>query len=417
MKKTFLFMAAALVVASSAFANGTGPAPTVAQEYVVGTFEASGHVFSGAGWQRYKTQGATVVPNDISGTLPGVIGEYADTSAVTSAGVNREDVFRFFVDEFELDIAKTFGENIRVRADLDFGSETLFSGVRFRSPGNVNVYIEQAYVTANLALGDGLELLVGRFNSPIGYEQNDVVANDTIFRSFIYRALRAKSFTGLKFYYRFSDLFDWALWTANNPLIHDSGDSVFLQTDIPSVGTRFGFHWGDEGKESWLGFGGVWGQDHTNRKSAWSFYGDVDANFWITDDFRISAEAIYRQIDTTVAASRNGKYLGGLANFHYNFSDVWDGTLKYAYTHDINGAHNAGVLVTPVTGAANRTLTGIVAGGAAGQQAHEVALGTNYTITDGARLRLEGGWTYLDPQGATNNQHIFGFAGGFAYEF
>ena len=143
MRKTFLFMAAALVVASGAFANGTGPAPTVAQEYVVGTFEASGHIFTGAGWQRYKTQGATVVPNDISGTLPGVIGEYADTSAITSAGVNREDVFRFFVDEFELDIAKTFGENIRVRADLDFGSETLLYASPALSAINAKLLLEK----------------------------------------------------------------------------------------------------------------------------------------------------------------------------------------------------------------------------------------------------------------------------------
>lgn len=450
MKKIFILaLVAGLSVGSALMANGTGPAPKAVaptQEYVVGGFEASGHIFAGYGWQRFKTNGGlaitngSTVPFDIRGSYPGVLGEYYGTDPITSGavpgGINREDFAKFFLDEIELDIAKTFGENIRVRGDFDFGSAQLFSGPRFNvnsigsngaaaGDSTVGVVVEQAYVTANLGFGDGLELLLGRFNSPLGFESVDTIANDTISRSIIFRAIRPISYTGLKLYYRFNDTFDWAMWGANNPMIHDTGDTVIgAATDVPLAGTRFGFHWGEDSK-SYAAIGGAWGQDHPNVKNGWSWFGSADFNVWVTDDFRIGGEGIVRYIDTitpAVAGALNGKYLGGLANLHYNFSDVWDGTLRYSYVLDSGVAlANTGILVTPLNGAANQTLTGLggvfYAGGAVGQQFHEFVLAANYVITEGAKLRLEGGYTIIDPAFPNNFQHVFGVAGAFGYEF
>ena len=382
-----------------------------AQESVVaGGFEASGHTFIGAGWQKFKTPGGTnAVLNDARGSLPGTIGAYADTNN-QAAGLNKEDVFMFFVDEIELDIAKTFGENVRVQSDLDFGSGSLNSGRRFTSAGNA-VEVEQAFVTANIPLGNGVEFLIGRFNAPIGFESNDVVKNDTISRSVIYRALRPVTFTGAKLYYSVNDMFSWQLYAANPGLVHDGGVS-FQTTDIPSVGSRLGTHWGDEGRRSHIGVNAVWGQDHSNIKNAWSYLGDVDFNWWVSENFALGGEGIYRQINTTTNGQKNGKYYGSLVNMHYDFSDVWDGTFRYAYTHDVNGATPTGALITPVHAqTTTQSLTG------ADQQLHEMVVAGNYTISEGTKFRLEGGYTLIKGAGTTGKQYTFGAAAGFAYEF
>ncbi len=401
MKKLFfLVLSLSLLTSGMSFAE---------EASVAGGFEASGHTFVGAGWQRYKTPGAAAtVAADISGTFPGAIGEYS-----TVPGNNREDEFKFFVDEVELDLAKTLGENIRFRADLDFGSSALNSSTRFANDGTLGadspVILEQAYATTNIAAGNGAEFLIGRFNSPSGFESVDVGENDTISRSIVYRALRPHSYTGAKLYYAFTDAVDFNFWVANNGLVNDRGDGLGLITDIPAVGFRLGYGWGEEGKQSHFGFGGAWGQEHTaNIKNAWSFLGDLDWQWWLSDAFALGGEAIYHQVDENVAtAVPNGKYFGGVLNFHYDFSDVWDGTFRYSYAHDVNGDAE----VTPRTGGAAQSLTG------ADQQVHEVALAGNYAIAEGATLKLEGGYTHMNPTAAANNRHVFGVAGGFAYNF
>lgn len=401
-KLIFSVLSVALLASGVVFAQ---------EAYVAGGFEASGHTFIGSGWQRIRAAGAGAVVRDIRGDIPGAIGAYADSTAGT-ARATKSDYFKFFVDEVELDLAKTFGENIRLRTDLDFGSTTLNSGARFANGGSAadeaGVLVEQAYATTNLAVGNGVELLLGRFNAPMGFESVDVGDNDTISRSIVYRALRPQSFTGAKVYYAFSDMVDFHMYIVNAGLVHDDGDVLGVDTDIPSLGFRLGFNWGEEGKESHLGWNGAWGQDHANLKRGWSFLGDVDWQWWATDSFALGGEAIYRQVDSITAGAVNDKYFGGLLNLHYDFSDVWDGTLRYAYAHDVNGA---GAVRNNFTAAGTQSLTG------GDQQLHEIALAGNYAITDGATLKLEGGYTYLDPTGGANNQHVFGVGGGFAYAF
>lgn len=415
MKKLFFaVLAAALVTGAVSFAQ---------EASVAGGFEASGHAFVGTGWQKYNVNGGGLVAIDVNGTTAGPMGAYSTASrggAVLTSPANNEDDFKFFADEVELDIAKTFGENIRLRADLDFGSSSLYSGPRFTNGGGAadesGILVEQAYATTNLALGNGVELLFGRFNAPFGFESVDVNENDTVSRSTIYRALRPRSFTGAKIYYSFSDLIDLNLFVANNGLTHDDGDIVDVNSDIPSAGFRLGFNWGEEGKQSHLGWTGAWGQDHGNFKNGWTFLADADWQWWATDSFALGGEAIYRQIDSRTPLIVNGKYLGGLLNLHYDFSDVWDGTLKYGYAHDVNGATPGvaagfGTNVATTWGGAAQSLTG------ADQQIHEVALAGNYAITDAATLKLEGNVALLNPTGAANNRQVFGVVGGFAYAF
>jgi len=142
-----LFASSLVLVATSVLANGTPPPAPV--ETVAEGVEISGNVDVVAGWQ-----------HDDKDARGGALGGMGDVVFATAANA---DHFRFIVDQVEIDLAKSFGENIRLRADVDFND---FANTASRVVDTVD--LEQAYVTANLAAGNGIEFLIGKFNAPVG---------------------------------------------------------------------------------------------------------------------------------------------------------------------------------------------------------------------------------------------------------
>ncbi|MFH1874620.1 MAG: outer membrane beta-barrel protein [Pseudomonadota bacterium] len=365
------------------------------ESYVGGGFEAAGHVMAGGGWQRHNNQGVTynVFDGDNAGYGPGVMGKYEGQAPAAST-----DYFGFFVDEVELDLMKSFGENIRLRADLDFG--------RVASSGlNTAAFVlEQAYATANIPVGNGIEFLLGRFNTPIGFEAADVIDNYTISKSAI-SYLRPINTTGAKIYYAFNDLVDLHFYVVNS-LTQDSDAKI---NDVPSLGLRLGFNWGDDG-ESTLGISPFFGPETRASNKHFTFGGDVDLNWWVTEEFALGAEALFRRDNAFGAGVSNTEYLAGLLNLHYAFSDVWDGTLKYCFAKQFDPGNYrlAGLAANPLN--AWNNLTG------AEQSMHQIALAGGYAIADGAKLKLEGRFDMVKPAGAAK-QYTYGLAMAFAYRF
>lgn len=393
MKKLFI---AVFVLALAAFVATSAQAE---EKYVAGGFEAAGHVITGAGYQHFNNRAPTEAANDgTTVTTAGVMGKYLGTAPLT-----RSDHFSFFVDEVELDIMKSFGENIRLRADMDFG-RVASSGF-----GTAAFSLEQAYATANIPLGNGIEFLLGRFNTPMGFEAYDVNENDTISKSIIVRGLRPANTTGAKIYYAFSDLVDLHFYVVNS-LYADSDVKV---NDIPSLGFRLGFNWGDEGTESTFGFSGFFGPESRASNKHFTFGGDLDLNWWITESFALGLEALFDRNDavtstTGIVPGVNTNYAAGLLNLHYVFSDVWDGTLKYVFAKQFKPgtSANAGNTIN---------LTGTQ------QSMHEIALAGGYSVADGAKLKLEGRFDIIKPSTTTapasRTQYVFGGALAFAYDF
>jgi Putative beta-barrel porin-2, OmpL-like. bbp2 len=366
------------------------------EEYVAGGFEASGHVMAGMGYQHHNNKAPTEfeIDSDGIGTTSGPMGKYLGTLPATNS-----DHFSFFVDSVELDLMKSFGENIRLRADLSFG-RIASSGI-----GTAGLIMEQAYATANIPLGNGIEFLLGRFDTPIGFESNDAAENYTISRSSLVRSLRPGVTTGAKIYYAFSDLVDLHFYVVNS-LTQDSDVKV---GEVPSLGFRLGFNWGDEGSESTFGVSGLFGPESRVSNKHFTFAGDLDLNWWITESFALGFEGLYRRDNQRaggfVAAGTNVTYYSGLLNLHYLFSDVWDGTLKYCYVKQNNpGA----ISIAPATQLTGRQ-----------QDIHEIALAGGYAIADGAKLKLEGRFDIVQPKGAatTGTQYVFGGAMAFVYNF
>lgn len=367
-----------------------------------GGLELSGNVTVVTGFQHDTSngQGQSISPANTSGSAQGlgILGEFRGPSAA------KRTTYNFYLDQVELDLNKTFGENIRVRADLDFGRDS--------------VTVEQGYVTANIPVGNGMELLVGRFNAPIGLESVDRHENIAISNTNLYRFLRPHNVTGAKVYYAFNENFDWHLYAVNN--LVDEINTSATDTAIPSVGTRFGFTWGEQGKEHVIGLSYAGGPEGivnvapVSHKKHWTHIGDLDFSFHVTDDFIVAGEAIYRQdnrrgacpsraadgtattgtVSTGVNANKNCKALAGQITLAYDFNENWNAWLRYDYIHDLQGNYTEN-----------------------DQQIHAGTVGLGYNLTEGANIKGEYRLDTNNVAGVTKRGYNHGFALQFAYNF
>jgi len=361
------------------------------EKYVGGGFEMSGSIVTGMGYQYHNDKANTEIATGVDRVLtgPGPMGKYM------GADPSKKHYFGFFLDGVELDIMKSFGENVRLRADLDFG--------RVNSSGaDTQAFVlEQAYATANIPAGNGVEFLVGRFNAPIGFESVDVADNDLISQTILIRSqIRPVGLTGAKIYYAFSDLVDLHFWAANR-IIND--DNFGRTANMPALGARIGFNWGEEGTESTFGISPFFGPSDGSSNRHYSFGVDADINWWLTESFALGLEGIYRRDNALVpGVDENLNTFAGLLNLHYVFSDVWDGTLRYSMAMQRQGTN----------GSIDYIGVGIK------QQVHEIALGGGYAVADGAKFKLEGRFDIVKPtSGAGETQYVFGAVMGFVYNF
>lgn len=344
--------------------------------------EISGNVTTVTGWQsQFK---------NVSIGSGGILADGLDAAN----GALKSDDFGFYLDQVEADLARSFGENIRIRADLDFSPH--------RGPAAGGVYVEQGYVTANIPAGNGIELLVGRFNSGIGLDPIDRNELSTISFSSVHRDLLPHNITGARVGYDFSDATRFEMFVVND--LMDAAPGV--TTDLPSFGLNLSYAWGDEGNKSWVKFNGAGGPE-TAFKKHMTLIGDLSADLAVSDALRLGAEGVYRQ-DNSVAVGDNAQYLGGQLKGVYAFSDVWDGTFRYGFEWDLDNGQG---------GVAGRAAnTNGAAGLAAAGTSHTVSLATGYQITDGARFVVEGQVDLTRPS-AGGTGFVTGVAGMFAYSF
>ncbi len=385
-----------------------------------GDFELSGHVNTGWGYQSYNSKASAGIAG-ASGSFHGVLG---DLGSNHGGGTGKVESIVGFVDEAELDATKSFGENVRARADFAFG--------RMASGGNIRTgafNLEQAYATVNIPVGNGMEFLLGRFDLPIGFESLERGENTLFSFTSIRREILPARGTGLKFYYPFSDMVDFHFYVVNN--LRDTIDaagtrlagSVALDNHWPSFGTRVGFSWGDTGRKSTFGVSLATGSESAQGVAAgkfgnMSYMGDLDWNIWVNEYFAIGGEGIFRK-DNGNAATVKGQYFGGTLSMNYVFSDVWDGTLRYTFLTD-----KAGISATAFpNGAAGGTSLlnngGVAAATSTGKtSSHEVSLGGQYHIADGAKLQIEARYDMVKNNTAgAGTGGVYGGAMAFLYNF
>lgn len=371
--KLFKGLAAAAILASSpaAMANGTPmPEPVPVQEVVESDVTISGHVSVIAGYQMEDRDSTTFA--SATGGL--------DDFTTFGAARTESDHFRFLVDEAEINVQKDFGENFRLRADVSF---------QYRDGTTTAVDLEQAYVTMNIPVGDeGLELLVGRYDAPIGVESVDSIDNWFISYAEPFRHLTPASLLGAKLYYKFSPLVDLHFGVVNKfdySALGSAGE--FANSAYPSAHFRLGFNWGDEDNPSTFGISGAAGFENNNNSDL-DFLGDIDAVIAITDYLSFAGEVAFKQDDLGATTS---KVAAGFLALNYLASESWNVAIRAGGLYNLDEPKNM-------------TLHG--------------ALGAGYKIGEGAKMKMEYRFGYANPDvDGLDNEMAHTLSTQFAYSF
>lgn len=313
------------------------------------------------------------------------------------------DHFQFNVDQVELDLENEFGDNIRARADVDFRD---VAGTTIRAADVMD--LEQGYVTANLAVGNGMEFLIGKFNTPTGLEGNDRGANAFSTYTPGWTYLEPTSLIGSKLYYEFNDN-----WCMDIAVINSINGAITGNSAIPSGIFRLGAMWGSEdhgsnaniavlgGPEQSIGVTGASQNKHLD------LLGNAWGDFALGDFWDIGWEAVYRQTDS-IAGGANQKAMAGQLYGVYQASDMWSVQARGASFWEVNPAGARGGSGASTTGATWSGFEGMTYSG---------TLGTTYQIADGAKMKLEYRFDLASTAGATGNGQYHTGVAEFAYSF
>lgn len=365
----------------------TIPQFSKAEESKAKGLEISGFVDAVSGWQHDDH-------NAYGNPIGGQLGWFRGT---TSPG---RDTFNTYLDVVEIDLDKSFGENIRLRVDLDFGRALSGTGRTTDSggTGTSNFEVEQAYMTANLK---GAEFLIGRFTVPIGYYVWHRIDNPSISFSTIFNYITPANDTGAKIFYAFKEHFDFHIYVVNS--LADSapfgvlapgatsgtkGNSISGTTAnpggltngaysaIPSYGSRFGFNWGSDATKSTVGISYAGGPERygcneattgiTSCNRHLTHIVDLDYAVKFTPKLLFAGEAVFRQDNSDVPGIQNDRSWGGFVLLNYDFSDAWRMFFRGGFLQDQTGFY---------TGANENII--------------DFALGAGYQITDKAKLKVE----------------------------
>jgi hypothetical protein len=324
---------------------------------------------------------------------------YTNAGPGTALGANQK-LFQFYADGVQLNLSKSFGENIRAHTDLVFGAFT--AGSSWATAGTA---IPQAYVTANIPAGNGVEFLVGRFFVPFGYEKLFRNENNTATHSVVFN-VRPVTLTGIKFHYDFSELIDLHVYAYNS--MADSIGPGNVAKNLPGFGLTLGFNWGEEGKKNVVSVSGLAGAESAgnvaggtkDKMGNWTFLGDVSWNVHATDTITIGGEGLYR-MDRANKGTPTAKTMAAVVDLNYGFTDVWDGTLKLAYAHQNNSAATVGSLE------AYNGIGGLVNALGLRTTVMQGSFATQYQIADGAKLQAE---FRLDWGSVPSSQQVAGTA-------
>ncbi len=345
------------------------PSQESSGSWVKGDFSMAGYFNAGIGWQRFTGGTPTEFTNDC--TTAGVLGSVIPDAINCTLPSKDQDNFEAFMEVFELDIAKAFGERASLVAHTLFGRSQ--SGSWLGTPG---VDIEQAYATVMLWKAYDVQLAVGRIGTEAGFEEFEPYNNDTISWSILSNSnIYPAIITGAQISAQLTDNVALYLAVANNL----TDDTTFKVNSTPSGMASLEFTWGDESAENYFVISPFGGPESNGDKPI-TFGVDATLSMWPVEDLQLGFETTYR-IDYGIDDNPNTSYVSALLNLHWNMTDNFYTFLKYSYANqfdDGNGYFN---------------LTG------AKQQIHEMSLGLGYFIADGMKLKLETRLDAVDPSG------------------
>ncbi|PTY03623.1 hypothetical protein DB346_07065 [Verrucomicrobia bacterium LW23] len=173
--------------------------------------------------------------------------QFASHTGGTAQG-NDENVLRQFdtknndfnINAFKLTLEKALSDknewSAGFRADLMFGEDAtiLAASDPATSPGG-DLFLEQAYVSLRVPVGNGLDFKVGKFVTLLGYEIIESPGNLNFSRGLLFTNAIPLTHTGVLASYKFNDIFDAQFGVVNNW----NGSDKLANQDAPAITGRF----------------------------------------------------------------------------------------------------------------------------------------------------------------------------------
>jgi hypothetical protein len=182
----------------------------------------------------YQFAGTIKTPKDSAAGLAGAgstLRENGNTSPVPSSeAVGRQfdtDANDFNINAFKLTLEKALSDKVEYtagfRADLMFGEDAKILAASDPATSTDDIFLEQAYASFRVPIGNGLDFKIGKFVTLLGYEIIESPGNINFSRGLLFTNAIPLTHTGILASYKFSEMFDAQLGLVDGWNNSDSG--------------------------------------------------------------------------------------------------------------------------------------------------------------------------------------------------
>jgi hypothetical protein len=228
----------------------------------------------------------------------------------------------FGIDQVEVDIEKQLDDNTSIRADINYlpGTALEFDDL-----------LEQGYLTYALAAGNGVDITIGKFNAPIGFELLDAPDMYQFSHALVFDNGLPTNLTGVMGAYKFNDQVDVAAYVVNGWDV-SSSDINHAKT----IGGRIGIN-AMEGLS--VGVSVISGSEVATTDDKRTVF-DVDVTATMVDKLIIGFEYNTGSEDNagTATGEVDSEWTAYLLMGHYDLNDTYGVTARYDVFDDKGGS-------------------------------------------------------------------------------
>ncbi len=258
---------------------------------------------------------------------PGIAGAAADTDLKISGFVDASysdasyAVSTFALDQVEIDLEKKLDDKVSIRADLEYVNGT---------SGTFDTILEQGYLTYALDVANGVDITIGKFNAPIGFELLDAPDMYQFSHALVFNYGLPTNLTGIMGGYTVNDQVDVALYVVNG------WDNNTDNNNTRTIGGRVGITPRDGIN---FGISYISGSEVVNTNDKRKVF-DIDLTVTMVENLTIGAELNFGEEDNSATATgeTDDKWTGFLLMAHYDFNDIYGLTVRYDYFDDKGGS-------------------------------------------------------------------------------
>ena len=225
----------------------------------------------------------------------------------------------FGIDQVEIDLEKKLDDKLSLRADLEYVNG---------ASGDFDNIIEQGYITYALDAGTGVDITIGKFNAPIGFELLDAPDMYQFSHALVFDHGLPTNLTGVMGGYKFNDQVDAVAYVVNG------WDNNTDSNSTKTIGGRVGIA-AMEGVSVGLSY--ITGPEGTNNNDKRTVF-DIDVTVTTIENLTLGFEFNSGEEDNAGDGVTDSEWTGYLLMGHYDFNDIYGLTVRYDFFDDKGGA-------------------------------------------------------------------------------